>query len=188
MDIPWEKTEVVWTEPAGAYTIQRVTTEWDYGLEGYFLAHCLGTKDVPRFERIHKVYSLRDKLGIPHCTILCASAQQWSEYGNSADLGTVETFWPEGFDGPELNVLQVRGRCDAIAMLPYHQLVREWYEAKGGKLTMPDADLNRAVIRMGDDDYAYHFQYKLDESVNVFNWAYRNVHRREAAQRDGTSK
>lgn len=164
----WEERRPVWADPHGAYTIEILESQWDYELEGFFLAHCLGTKDAAEFNLGHRAYSVRDRFGIPHATVLCAFADVWSPYGKSADLGTIEPFWPEKTDGPELNVLQVRGRCDALAMLPFHKLVRQWYEDRGGKLQVPDSTMDTAVTRLGDSDVMYHCGYQLDLSVNHF--------------------
>lgn len=187
MEIPWESREVLWEDPQGGYTVERVASQWDYGLEGYFLAHCMGTKDFDEFEKAHRVYSLRDAKGIPHCTILCQRTDEWSPYGRSTDLGTVEPFWPEKAGGIEVTVLQVRGRQDALAMLPFHKLVREWYEARGGKLMVADSRMDAACLSIGDDDFEYHFQHKLDESVNFFTWSYHNEKMRTWAAKEGLS-
>lgn len=185
--VPWESRRVVWNEPLGAYTIEALESQWDYALEGFFLAHCLGTKDYDEFSLSHKAYSVKDEMGFPHATILCGIADVWSPYGRSADIGTVEPFWPELASGPELNVLQVRGRCDALAMLPFHKMVREWYEDRGGKLQVADSTIDAAVARLGDDDVEYHFEYRLDESVNHFQWAYHNERMRNLYREHGLS-
>lgn len=186
-EVPWESQNVVWNEPFGAYTIESLDSQWDYALEGFFLAHCLGTKDFDEFSLVHHAYSVKDALGFPHCTILCVEEDTWSSYGRSADLGTMEPFWPESARGPAMRVLQVRGREDALAMLPYHKMVREWYEDRGGKLYTRDSVMDAYITRNGDDDIPYHCQYKLDESVNHFNWAYHNNRMRDLYREHGLS-
>lgn len=177
---PWEKYRKVWTDPQGQYDIVAIETQWDYCLEGYFLAHCLGTKDFDEFNSDHIVYSLRDSLQIPHATILCLRDSKWSVYGNSADLGTTAFFFPE----PDIRarVLQVRGREDCIAALPFHRLVREWYKSRGGKLAIAEDRMDWwCKSRLtGDHDEDYHYEYNLDPSVNYFQWASHNHKLREA--------
>lgn len=185
--VPWESREVVWKEPHEAYTIEILNSQWDYAMEGFFLAHCLGTKDFDAFSKSHRAYSVRDEMGFPHCTILCAYEGQFSPYGASTDIGTIEPFWPEKAEGPELNVLQVRGRTDDLAMLVFHKMVREWYEERGGKLQVPDSTMDRVVLKQGDDDAMYHFAYMLDESVNHYQWANHNERMREAYRKYGLS-
>jgi len=171
---PWEKYRIVWSDPNGQYDMVAIETQWDYCLEGYFLAHCLGTKDFDEFNDIHVAYSLRDSLRIPHATVLCLRDSKWSDYGKSADLGTTAFFYPES--GLRARVLQVRGREDCVAALPFHRLVREWYSSHGGQLVIEQERLD-AWCRsrmMGDHDDLYHYQYSLNPSVNFFQWAHHN--------------
>lgn len=185
MEIPWESPAVVWE--TGPYSIVRCETQWDYGMEGYFLAHCIGTKDYVSFSEAHSIYSLRDPFGIPHATILCLKQGHFSPYGDSFDLGTNSSFYPEGKVGDKCVVLQVRGREDALAMVPYHRIVRDWFRENGGVILWDDESLDRAVQKHHDTDYDYHFRYLLDESVNLFDWAYHCERYRLAAEFDGTS-
>src|SRR5438105_739592 len=102
--LPWEEREVVYKE--GEHTIERLRTQWDYELEGYMLAHCLGTKNAETFGKHHYVFSVRDNAGIPHATVLCVRRGKRSPYGGCADLGTNNHM---KFEGKKLRVLQVRG-------------------------------------------------------------------------------
>jgi len=180
---PWERPDVVWK--SGPYSIVKCDTQWDYQLETYYLAHCLGTKDYDGFSRAHVVYSLRDELGYPHATILCVREDEYSPYGRCWDIGSYEYFTPE--PGENLRVLQVRGRYDDIAMPIYHAIAREWYIQFGGKIQVDEAKLVTFLERTGDDDWNYHFRYLLDEERNSFPWAYWNTHARRIALLEGTS-
>lgn len=182
--IPWENPRIVWEVPDSPYTIQVCDTAWDYGMEGYFLAHCLGTKDHESFRKAHAVYSLRDQGNFPHATILCCRDGEYSPYGAAWDIGSVLSFQPEG---ESLRVLQVRGREDAIAHPVFHAMVRAWYVAHGGEIQVDIARLVELLTKHGDDDYKYHFRYLLDESVNHFQWAHWNQEMRLSAALEGTS-
>src|SRR6266550_2466101 len=94
-DIPWESPEVVWTTPNAPYTIVKCNSQWDYELEGWYLGHCLGTKNYVEFSKAHVAYSLRDRLGIPHATILCLRQEEYSPYGGGWDIGSRRIFTPE---------------------------------------------------------------------------------------------
>jgi hypothetical protein len=176
---PWEKYRVV-CKLDNQYDIVALETQWDYCLEGYFLAHCLGTKDFDEFNENHVAYSLRDSLQIPHATILCLRDGKWSDYGHSSDLGSTAYFYPES--GLRARVLQVRGREDCVAALPYHRLVREWYKDHGGELVITDDRLDFwCNSRMtGDHDEFYHYKYLLNTAVNFFHWASHNDKLRKA--------
>lgn len=180
IDKPWSEYRIVWTDPTGQYDMVAVETQWDYGLEGYFLAHCLGTKDFEEFNEDHVVYSLRDSRRIPHATALCIRDGKRSLYGQSTDLGTMAPFRPE--PGLDARVLQVRGREDKLAALPYHRLVRDWYIASGGELMLDPKRLDAWCTRsaFSDFDWQYHCDFLLDESVNFFGWANHNERLREA--------
>lgn len=184
--VPWENPASVWNTSDGAYSIQRCDTAWDYALEGWYLAHCLGTKDYEQFSKAHVVYSLRDRLGIPHATILCVRPEEYSPYGRCWDIGSGRVFTPESSE-PDLRVLQVRGRHDAIAMPIFHAIVRAWYVAHGGYIEVEIAALVRYLQREGDDDFAYHFRYLMDERDNAFTWAHWNEKMRILALLEGTS-
>lgn len=186
IDIPWENPLVVYQVPDSPYTIQVCNTEWDYGIEGYLLAHCLGTKDFDDFSKAHAVYSLRDAIGIPHATILCVREDEYSPYGMCWDIGGVEWFTPED-PSEKLRILQVRGRNDDIAHPVFHAMVRAWYENFGGKLIVEPQKLVKLLRKLGDKDKKYHFEYLLDESTNHFGWAHWNHPKREQAKLDGTS-
>lgn len=178
---PWEESIVQWATENGAYSLYEVNTQWDYELEGYFLAHCLGTKKAAEFNVAHKVLSLRDKLGYPHATVLLNRLGKYSPYGASRDLLTDE---PVKLDDPSAKfpvayrVLQVRGREDRIARWEYYALIRGWYTQHGGLFKDKEKPLGlvkRAVIHAQDRDIKYHYGYILDESANWFNWAYWNA-------------
>lgn len=175
---PWEESIVQWSTEDGAYSMHEVRTQWDYELEGYFLAHCLGTKDADEFNKAHRVLSLRDRLGYPHATILLQRVGKFSPYGQSRDLLTDD---PVRLKEPNKRaliahtVLQVRGREDAIARWEYYALVRHWYTQHGGrfrdKSKTPDL-VRRAVMSHSDRDIKYHYGYLLDESANFFTWSH----------------
>ena len=183
---PWENPLVVYEIPDSPYTIQKCDTEWDYGIEGYFLAHCLGTKDFDHFSRAHAVYSLRDAAGIPHATILCVREDEYSPYGMCWDIGGVEWFTPED-PSEKLRILQVRGRNDDIAHPVFHSMVRGWYVNFGGRILVDIEKLVNLLMRKGDHDFEYHFEYLLDESTNQFGWAHWNEKMRAMAALAGTS-
>src|SRR3954462_1281928 len=122
MSIPWEKPEVVHDFDDG-WKIVRVQTAWDYGIEGWFLDHCLGTKHFDTFEQGHRVFSLRDRYDVPHATILCLLPEIVSPYMGCADLGVADYF---GIEGENLKILQVRGRKDALARPEFLYKVGEW--------------------------------------------------------------
>lgn len=179
---PWEKCVVNWVTDDGAYSMVEVTTQWDFELEGYYLAHCLGTKNADEFNVAHRVFSLRDRLGFPHATILLQRIGRFSPYGQSRDLLTDSPVLlkEEGSKFPvRYNVLQVRGREDQIARWEYYALVRDWYTQHGGvfrKSKNRSLDLvRRAVVHAQDKDIKYHYGYLLDESVNFFTWSYSNT-------------
>lgn len=184
---PWENPAPVWKSQSGAYSIVKCDTQWDYQLETYYLAHCLGTKDYNAFSRAHMVYSLRDELGIPHATILCVRPDEYSPYGMSWDIGSYHTFDPEPGE-QALRILQVRGRQDDLAMECYHSIVRDWYTQFGGEV--PKRVIPKIVAFCalhGDSDVNYHFRYLLDEQKNAFEWAHWNGRMRLAALLEGTS-
>lgn len=168
--IPWEKPEVVWEHPEGAYSVCKCDTPRDWNFEGYFLAHCLGTKEYEEFSKAHVVYSLRDKRGIPHATILCLREDEFSPYGAAWDIGSILPFQPE--DEP-LRILQVRGREDDIAHPVFHCMVREWYVAHGGIIQADIANIVEFLRVRGDSDENYHFRYLMDDSVN---WKHTGIH------------
>jgi hypothetical protein len=171
MGAPWEERIPIWAPKSGAYTLEEVRTQWDYELEGYFLAHCLGTKDSTEFNKAHRVFSLRDSLGFPHCTVLLHRDGVWSPYGRSADLFTenrvlIGNRW--------YKVLQVRGREDAIARPEYYGLVVQWFESLGGVMEFDLGEIQRYLMRRGDSDIKYHYSYLLDQSVNYFDYSHFN--------------
>ena len=131
------------------------------------------------------MYSLRDTLGVPHATILCVRDGEYSPYGPCWDIGSKLPFMPEPL-GQQLRILQVRGRNDALAMAPYHAITREWYAQNGGTLQVSLDKFVKLILKVGDDDYAYHFRYKLDER-NGFLWTHWNERMRVLALLEGTS-
>lgn len=181
--VPWDNPQEVWRDPSDAYSIVRSDSQWDWWLETYFLAHCLGTKNHAEFAKPHVVYSLRDSLDIPHATILCVRHGWYSPYGRCWDVGSNKVFAPEN---ERLRILQVRGRNDELAMAQYHALVRDWYVSNGGELQVPIDKFVQYIMRVGDDDLDYHFRYKLDER-NGFSWAHWNKRLRALALLEGTS-
>lgn len=185
LPVPWENPEVVWEHPDAPYSIAKCDTPWDYGTEGYFLAHCLGTKDYHEFSEAHMVYSLRDALGIPHATILCLREDHHSPYGACWDIGSVLPFMPE--PGNPMRILQVRGRYDDVAMIPYHRMVRDWFVDQGGELSVQIDDFERVLARYQDTDTDYHFRYLINESKNAFTWAFWNARMRFIARLEGAS-
>lgn len=178
---PWEKCVQNWETKDGAYSIVEVSTQWDYELEGYYLAHCLGTKNAEEFNIAHRVFSVRDKLGFPHATILLQRMGIHSPYGQSRDLLTDAPMRLDESDSKfpiRYYVLQVRGREDKLARWEYYRLVREWYVQNGGQFRegkkRPLALIRKAVMHAQDPDVKYHYGYLLDESVNFFTWSYHN--------------
>lgn len=160
------------------------TSQWDYELEGFYLAHCLGTKNYDDFAKAHVVYSLRDGLGYPHATILCVRPEEYSPYGACWDVGSRYEFAPEG---ESLRILQVRGRNDDLAMAPFHAIVRDWYILHGGQIDSRILSrIDEVIWREGDSDWNYHFRYLLDER-NPFTWAHWNEKMRAIALWEGTS-
>lgn len=184
LERPWEEEIPVWEAPRGGYRLEEIRTQWDYELEGYFLAHCLGTKDADEFNKAHRVFSLRDRFRIPHCTVLLQRNDTWSPYGQSADLGTEH---PCYIDDDPYWVLQVRGRNDDVARWEFYKLVLQWFMQHGGKLEVPAATLMRRIGVIGDRDLKYHYGYFLDESVNHFTWSYKHEKRALAARLAGES-
>lgn len=183
LNIPWEEREVV--SRSGPYTIESVRTQWDYELEGFFLAHCLGTKDADKFGRHHQVFSVRDAdSGVPHATILCVRPGKWSPYGGCRDLGTKHSM---RIDGKKLRVLQVRGRFDEIARPEFMYLTAMWFQAQGGKLDIPLAQVLRYCAVKGDDDEEYHYDLLFDDSRNGFTWSHTHTEKAKTAREDGTS-
>lgn len=180
--VPWESTQEVWRD--GPYSIVRSDSQWDWWLESYFLAHCLGTKNHAEFSKAHVVYSLRDAFGIPHATILCVREDEFSPYGRCWDVGSHHNFQPEQ---ESVRILQVRGRNDDLAMAPYHALIRDWYVQNGGILQVPIDKFVQYILREGDADYDYHFRYKLDTKRNGFLWTHWNERMRVLALLEGTS-
>jgi hypothetical protein len=179
--VPWESTQEVWRD--GPYSIVRSDSQWDWWLETYFLAHCLGTKNHAEFSKAHVVYSLRDTFGIPHATILCVREDEFSPYGRCWDVGSHHNFQPEQ---ESVRILQVRGRNDDLAMAPYHAIVRDWYVQNGGIIQVPIDKFVEYIMRVGDPDVDYHFRYKLDQR-NGFLWTHWNERMRVLALLEGTS-
>jgi hypothetical protein len=153
-------------------------------MEGYLLAHCIGTKDADEFGKAHRVFSLRDKLGVSHCTVLLQRDNTWSPYGGSRDLLTNS---PMTLGKDKYFVLQVRGREDELARWEYYWMVLQWYLAHGGKCNVQYGKLQQAVEHVQDSDLKYHYGYALDESVNMFNWAYHHRPKRSLFRKLGWS-
>jgi hypothetical protein len=167
---PWEYPEPVGQVENG-WTIVRVQTPWDYGLETYFLDHCLGTKHFEAFEKGHRVFSLRDEYEVPHCTILCLKPGFVSAYAAFADLGTTQR---AELGGEELHVLQVRGRHDNPAGVKYLKLVRSWFLENLGReyegIEPEIVDMHNLVF--GDKDDQYHHAYILNEDERIYEGAW----------------
>lgn len=151
------------------YSIEVVETEWDYGVEGFMLAHCLGTKDWMKFHKNHVVFSIRDKYGVPHATLLYARSRTESDYGDFNDFlgGT-----PMMYYGEALHHLQARGRNDNLAMRPFHRIAREFHKSRGGTLGRHNAILDAYCTLHGDRDRRYHYEYTLGP-YNPFTFSYR---------------
>lgn len=166
LPLPWEDAKVV--AEIDGYDVCAVRTPFDYGLEGYLLAHCLGTKD-DEFREKHRVYSIRDRNGVSHCTILyyCGASRNESPYGICDDFGSSRP--GRDGNGQELHLLQVRGREDQIAHPDYHEIARRFHETLGGEILVPEDALDAYCSRNGDKDYRYHDDYTLDTWVNWFN-------------------
>jgi hypothetical protein len=180
--LPWEEREAV--AQHGEYTIERVRTQWDYELEGFMLAHCLGTKDAEAFGKHHVVFSVREKhTGIPHATVLCVRKGGRSPYGACADLGTKSHM---KFEGRKLRVLQVRGRQDDYARPEYIEFVFKWFQSLGGKPKISLHTLLWHADKHGDTDDAYHFDGWMDEE-NHFTYSHRAVEKVLADREAGVS-
>ena len=161
LEKPWENPEVIHTFEEG-WKIVRCQTAWDYGLEGWFLDHCLGTKHFETFEKGHRVFSLRDPDDIPHATILCLLEEKVSPYMFCADLRDNGDWYT--IEGETMCVLQVRGRNDALAKPEYLNLVSNWLRGEGcDKLTLLSAHV------FGDKDDDYHIRALLSEDHD-FGW------------------
>ena len=169
MPPPWEQRDVV--DTFGAYTVERVSTQWDYELEGFYLAHCLGTKDADEFNRIHRVFSIREaELGIPHATILAVKKgkQKHSPYGICSDLGSHANCMVRG---DKLRVLQVRGRHDALARPEFLSVAAAFYCSRGGRLRVPLQAIQKFAERKGDQDVLYHYHFLMGKT-NPFTYAH----------------
>lgn len=159
---PWENPEVLHEFDQG-WKIVRCQTAWDYGMEGWFLDHCLGTKHFDTFEKGHRVFSLRDSDDIPHATILCLLENRVSPYMGCSDLRDRGNYYT--IEGETMSVLQVRGRNDTLAKAEYLNMVSHW-------LTGENADkfvLLSAHI-FGDQDEDYHTRALLDENHFYTGW------------------
>jgi hypothetical protein len=167
---PWENPEPL-GHPAEGWSVVRVQTPWDYGLETYFLDHCLGTKHFETFERGHRVFSLRDQYDVPHATILALKPNIVSPYMGFTDLGTMQV---GNVGGEILRILQVRGRHDSPARVEYLRMVRNWFmECVGHKYEGADqriVDMHNLVF--GDSDTQYHDAYLLDEDERGYPGAW----------------
>lgn len=161
---PWENPESVGTLDNGMKVV-RVQTPWDYGMESYFLGHCLGSKDFLNFEVGHRAFSVRDTYGIPHATILCLKNGIVSPYQGSADLGT---FQMGNIGGELLRIIQVRGRHDAPANINYLRPVRKWFMRCVDHLYqgVPDKIVDMHNFIFGDTDEEYHEHYMMDDEDN----------------------
>lgn len=165
MPFPWEQREVV-AEMDG-HEVVTVVTPHDFALEGFLLAHCLGTKNVPEFLQNHRIFSVRDKNGVPHCTILYTFNREHSEYGKSDDFAAS---LPGVWKGKGMHLLQVRGRVDDLARVEYHRIARAVHRhVMKGDIEIPDVHLDRWCIGMGDRDTIYHRGYRIDVSKNIHN-------------------
>lgn len=117
----------------------------------------------------------------------------YSPYGAGCDLGSREWFKPK-YRGEKkrekpLRVLQVRGRGDDVAMVPFLEIAQTWFLEMGGSLgdLVSFGKWNDSIYPYTDSDYTYHFLYLLDEHRNDFPWTYSNVQKRLQGQREGTS-
>lgn len=160
LEKPWENPEVVHDFGDGR-TVVRVQTPWDYCLESWFLDHCLCSKHFETFEVGHRVFSVRDRWGIPHATILCLLPGVTSPYSGCADLHTVDYY---RIGGENLRILQVRGREDRLAQTADIQAIGEWL----GIDLSRELGLGAAVF--GDNDSDYHLRHLLPYNHLWENW------------------
>lgn len=158
MEKPWENPEELHAFDNG-WKIVRVQTEWDYGLETWFLDHCLGTKHFATFEIGHRVFSLRDDYEVPRATILGLLSEKTSPYMTFSDLCTMDYF---SIGGEEMRILQVRGRNDALATPKAMTYVADWLGIELPK------ELELATLVFGDDDTSYHDRHLLDEEDRIY--------------------
>lgn len=170
----WDQRVQVWGNRTGSYSIEEVRTQQDFQKETYYLAHCLGTKRAESFNQVHRVFSVRDSLGFPHATILLQRDGTYSPYGDSRDMYTNKTML---IGNRHYHVLQVRGREDRLSRPEFFTMAAEWYESCGGKLENPLGEIQRMLLRRGDQDVNYHYRYLLDESVNHFLYTWEDEER-----------
>jgi hypothetical protein len=171
--IQWAERNVVWRDTETSYRVERVRAQWDYEMEGYLLAHCLGTKNARLFNEKHEVFSIRGEEGIPHATILMCKVLGDSPYSMSNDLGTSATDFCR-VEGEPLWPLQVRGREDDLARAEFHQIARAFYREMGGEIVWADSVADSICTAHGDRDLKYHYGFLLDEKVNQFTYGYWN--------------
>jgi hypothetical protein len=169
LPIPWDGRASIHS-PEPGYTVEKIVTDFDFGLEGYLLGHCLGTKDVPDFKKNHELYSIRDVDGIPHATILYARDRKGSPYGSCDDFMHST---PARIFGEDMHLLQVRGRHDRIAARPYHRMARKFHKAYTGRILASETHLDIRCMWIGDRDWSYHNKWKFEENFNQFNPEFR---------------
>lgn len=184
LPLPWDDNEFLWADAHTAYGVTNIITQDDFMLEGRMLAHCLGTKKADDWNVWHRMFSIRDDMGVPHATILATRNPQKSPYGMCRDLVTGS---PMEVDGENLWVLQVRGRGDALAMLDFHRIARRFFLAHNGYIRVTERNLDDIVRHnRPDKDMAYHFEYKYDpRPFAAYDYTWQDVERDEEARQKG---
>lgn len=150
LPLPWENTDIVFEHDGHAVT--QIDNLHDAGLEGFMLAHCLGTKDRDFFDN-HLVFSIRDARMVPHATILYAKNRVSSPYGVCNDLLRSGMAMRQGTG---LHLLQIRGRHDAVAHIVYHRVARAFHQSMAGTIQVEDGLLDYLCMAYGDNDLTYH--------------------------------
>jgi hypothetical protein len=147
MDKPYTCRDVVF-ECSNGWTIEKVSKE-DGPIEGYFMGHCLGTKDDIGCWSAWDFYSLREPDGTPHVTLgLCQ-------------------------DSDELNAW---GRCNKWPKPEYVTLISEWkvpvpeHWAKAG---VDDDDAYHNTGMLDDRDYR---DIELGRAWRDADWRERREH------------
>lgn len=185
LPLPWDNNVPIWSDPESAYVVTPILTQKDYELEGKLLAHCLGTKHAEEWNKIHRMFSIRDPEGVSHATILGTTSRNQSPYGICQDLFTGN---PMEIKGEHIWVLQVRGREDTLAMLPFHRIARGFFAVHGGKFTVSDRNMDLICESHCDKDFKYHFEYKWNPApFSRFNFTWQDMKRVEEARKEGIS-
>lgn len=188
LPIQWDNPDFLWVDKHTAYGVCEIITQDDFQQEGLLLAHCLGTKRADDWNVWHRMFSIRDREGLPHATILTTRNPKESPYGFCRDLGTG---YPMSYDGEQLWILQVRGRGDHIAYIDFHRIARRFYRDHEGRIPVSDSNMDHLLSEAGEDrDFAYHFDYKYDPWPfrQHYNFTWKDVEKVEAARKEGLVK